>query len=93
MRLVSVDGIHARLLKSEIAQGWVIVGTATQRPVTRDDLVVDGDYVGEEVRQSQCPLLGVKRTLIGSAPMSALGQKRTLAVRICRDAQCSPSAW
>src|SRR5215469_771597 len=33
MRLVSVDAIHGCLLKSEIAQGWVIVGTATQRPV------------------------------------------------------------
>ena len=40
-------------------------------------------------RGAACPLLGVKRTLVGGAAMSAFDPKRTLAVRICRDAQCS----
>ena len=32
---------------------------------------------------NQCPLLGVKRTLIGGAPMSAIDPKRTSATQDC----------
>src|SRR5215470_5646943 len=45
---------------------------------------------GHPASDFQCPLLGVKRTLPKRPPMSAFDPKRTLAARICRDAQCRP---
>src|SRR6516165_342165 len=40
----------------------------------------------------RCPLLGVKRTSVATSPMSAFDPKRTLAVKICCDAQADHHA-
>src|SRR5262249_16196166 len=41
---------------------------------------------GHHAAEFQCLLLGVKRTLLGGAPMSAFDPKRTFALQFCCDA-------
>jgi len=48
-------------------------------------LAQSGHLAGE----FQCPLLGVKRTLVGDAAMSAFDPKRTSAWHSCYFEQCS----
>ena len=54
---MSVDGIHGCLLKSEIAQGWVIVGTATQRPVILAFTLLDWQVIDAGDAQVHQPML------------------------------------
>src|SRR6516164_3708011 len=44
---------------------------------------------GHVAAEFQCLLLGVKRTLVGDAAMSAFDPKRTSTIQICRDAHCN----
>jgi hypothetical protein len=45
---------------------------------------------GFQIRLSQCPLSGAKRTLVAPSPMSANDPKRTFLNLICCDAQSGP---
>src|SRR5215472_12813389 len=74
MRLVSVDGIHGCLLKSEIAQRWVIVGTATQRPVILAFALLDWQVIDAGDAQVHQPMLIELPVLVAIAaePIAAI---------------------